>query len=341
MGKSKILMGALALALGIGIPLTATAPAFAEEGTWTFVTPNGAVVPIQTAEDGTQFWDVQIQGSGNFVATWERRQGYWNSTGPGIQAANNKRDCQIQVTENYFRRFSSWEDWNSSPTTGHNPDGTTWSIVGDPESDAAYAACNDASEYTAVQVKMTLNKETGIYTVQIPVTLLGSGTHNLFIQNLEMPDDRYDPSLCRVINQAEFGWTGDLATAGCRYTPGAFERISVNVEYPMANAGHVIAGPEVSEKTWFDQGVYSDLKPANWDFFGNFKKFSGPAVVTLGVTSVFAVLIALPTSLLESSLEANQSRVENMLKRLIPGYGRRKKEPVGDAQNPGSDEGKS
>lgn len=333
-------MGALALALGIGIPLSATAPAFAEDGTWTFVTPNGAVVPIQTAEDGTQFWDVQIQGSGTYITSWERKTGYWPSNSSAISEANALRTCQIAVKESYVNRFDTYEAFDQAPTSKHQAkdDGSlTWWIEGDSEVEAAFSACKDESEWSTEEVSQSKDDATGITTVRIPVGLFGPGTHNLFIQNLNTPEDRYFDPLCksRVFDG------GGQVSMGCQYFKGTFERISVNVEYPMADTGHVIAGPEVSEKTWFDQGVYSDLQPVNWDFFGNFEKFAGPAAVTLGVTSVFAVLIALPTSLLESSLEANQSRVENMLKRLIPGYGRRKKEPVGDAQNPGSDEGKS
>lgn len=333
-------MGALALALGIGIPLSVSAPALAEEGSWVFITPNGAVVPIQTAEDGTQFWDLQIQGTGNFISSWERKSGYWSSAATATEAANSRQRCFIAAKEAYVNRFDSYEAFIQAPTSRREDKGDdtfTWWIEGDAEIDAAFAACKDESEWSSDQVTWSKDEATGIWTVRIPVSLYGPGTHNLFIQNLNTPDDKYFDPQCKSRI-----WDGSgRASMGCEYSRGYFERISVNVEYPMADAGHVIAGPKVSEKTWFDQGVYSDLQPINWDFFGNFQKFVGPAVATLGVTSVFAVLIALPTSLLESSLEANQSRVESMLKRLIPGYGRRKKEPAGNAQNAGSDEGKS
>ncbi|MDH6532372.1 hypothetical protein M2119_000609 [Aurantimicrobium minutum] len=337
MGKSKILMGVTALVLGLGLPLTVAASAFAEEGTWSFVTPNGAVVPIQTAEDGSQFWDFQVEGTGSYIGSWSRKTGRWTSGNEALTAANNYRSCYTNAKESYVNRFDTYDAFNNAATTQgkDNEDGShSWWVEGDAEIDVAFAACEENTEWSNAQVTSSKDEATGITTFHVPLSVYGSGTHSLFIQNLYYPDDTFGMS-CKSRT-----WDGGgKASMGCEYSEGYFERITVNVEYPMADSGHVVAGPQVTRDTWFDQGVYSDLTPIDWNFFGNFQKFAGPVAATLGVTSVFAVLIALPTALVESSLEANHGRVESLLRKYMPGYKRRQEKMNTDSQQNDSNTG--
>lgn len=308
---ASIVIGA-AIVLGLGANA-----AQAEETGWNFVTPNGAFLPILTREDGSQYWEVQIHGSGSYIASWEKKSGVWSDSNIMFSEALSTRECYTQIFGSYINRFGSQAEFRAAPTTviltddGNNQ---TWEIQNDPEVDAARAACKEASQWDYDHVQKSQNPDTGVTTVQIPLDQMGPGFHQLLLQNLSYPPEARGNPQCINREWGDGSWTG----GGCLFEMGELYKIGVNVQYPMADNGTVLAGPKVSPKSWVDQSVYSNLEPVNFSLWDNFSKLIGPIGATLGITTVFAVLIALPTSLLESSLEANHDRVQAGLNRLIP-----------------------
>jgi hypothetical protein len=152
--------------------------------------------------------------------------------------------------------------------------------------------------------------------INIPADQMGPGTHDLFVADVQYPDSDSAAGGCG------YEWpTGGWAGYGCLPTFTS-EEMTVAVAYP-ATQNTVLAAPEVEESSAFDSTVFSGL-PVMADGgvastpSGSILPPVGPLLITIALTLVFAILIALPSALLESTVEGNESRISGFLRRLLP-----------------------
>ena len=189
-----------------------------------------------------------------------------------------------------------------------NPSPDAWVSAGFAK-DWADCATKSGVDYQQVVSRPT---ESGM-EFDIPADLLGPGSHELFIIGLQYPEQARGNALCA---QATFedGW----AFGGCRSTPSPAKVFTVTVPYPPAH-GTVLPAVDVAEGDMFDSTVFSNLSeaPVTEIVEGEAETFSQVGL-TIIIALVLAILIALPTELVESTISQNHSRLAAFTRKLYP-----------------------
>jgi hypothetical protein len=302
----------------------------------TFDRPESPLIEMQVDVDGAEFWEVPITYDSGYIATWERAEGTWPDAQTAMDAVTANATCRNDSRLAYLNLFTTYEEYSTSPTTQITPDadgdGHTWNTT-DPTKLAADAACDAVNEWSTEQTTSTETDDPGHWVIRISADQMGPGTHNLFMVNLEYPESR----------TCSKDWPGGEAWSGYGCVPTfTVEEMTVAVAYPASTAT-VLAGPDVEKTSAFDNTVFSGL-PVMADGgvastpAGSILPPVGPLLITIALTLVFAILIALPSALLESTLESNESRIGGFLRRLLPRRGAAAPTTSSTTATPGSED---
>jgi hypothetical protein len=249
-----------------------------------------------------------------YSATWERSEGVWESAEEASAFVTALAQCRGDAKADYIKGFSSLEEFRNSPTTqiteSDGDSSYTWN-TDDPATVEKYGKC-DSSDWSTSQLAVEFtDEESGAAVAHIPFDLIGPGNHELFLTKITYPDA--SASACSVIWPGdEQDWTG----YGCL---PEFETQVISVAVPYApSKDFELAGPIVSAGSPFEQTVFSNLPPVGVSETDPVP----PVLLTIASTLILAILIALPTALLESTLDENQSRVATFVRGLFPGRAR-------------------
>jgi hypothetical protein len=313
-------MGRMTLArrgLTVGIPaaiaiVLLAVPASPAQAETVFEGPEPSLTEVKVDSDGIATWDINFTADSAYIATWERTEGVWKSADEASAYVTALAQCQFDARAAYLQKFTTGEEFRTSPTTQITEKGSDyiWN-TDDPETVEKFSRCN-SSEWSTDQVTVEFtDEESGAAVAHIPLDLMGPGNHELFLTTITYPEP--SASACSVSWPGEGGyWTG----YGC---PPEFETQLISVAVPYAPSKNFeLTGPIVSSNSPYDQTVFSNLPPVGLSE----RDAVPPVLLTIAVTLILAILIALPTALLESTLDENQSRVAAFVRRLLPGRAR-------------------
>lgn len=274
--------------------------------------PTG-VIELHQRPDGTYSWQVNLNAHGPFIASWERSSGLWTSVEEAKEGLQKHADCQKSVRNAWLEQWTSFDDVKAHD---ESPLPNRWessSING------ALIECGTSSGWSPEQVT-TSSADTGV-NVDIPIDLIGPGTHQLFVIGLAMPDnDTLGQAGCAHKLYADGSWAG----AGCSYEMSEPVQFTVTVPFPPVK-GTVLPGAVAAEGAAFHPTVFSRLAAAPLvEDTGIDSDTLTKAGLTVALAVVLAVLIALPTELLESTISNNNARINRITRRFRPVAERRR-----------------
>lgn len=267
--------------------------------------PSG-VVQLHQRPNGSYAWrliaDVKAD---EYVASWTRTEGTWSSVDEALAAVRKRDECSYSTARTLLAGFNTYKEFHARD----EEPGEGWTTA---ESTAAFAAC--ATKYGIGYKQVESNPAGSSLEVDIPIGLLGPGSHQLFIVALEYPEERRGNPLCAQKAFPDNGW----AYGGCRSTPSNAKIFSVTVPYAPVE-GTVLPAADVEKGTAFDSTVFSKLSeaPVTGIVEGEAETLTRAGLTTI-VALVLAILIALPTELVESTISKNHSRLAGYTRRLLP-----------------------
>jgi hypothetical protein len=303
---------AAAACLLLGMPLTAVPAGAAVPPGPVIIEPKpSGVVDLHQRPDGTFSWRVNLNHQGSFIASWERSAGVWTSVAEAQAALTQTADCQKSVKMTWLEQWTSFADLKAHDESPLPDKWQSSSIHG------AYTECETTSGWSSTQVSMS-PAATGI-NIDIPLELIGPGTHNLFVIGLSRPDnDMPGQAGCTGKIYDDGSW----ASAGCSFEMSEPVHFTVTVPFPPAQ-GTVLPGTDVPEGSAFHPTVFSQLTAAPLvDDTEIDTDTLTKAGLTVALAVVLAVLIALPTELLESTIAKNHARIGRISRRFrpVPGW---------------------
>lgn len=287
---------------GSALADSAQPPVLSEPG------PSGVVELHQKPGSGYTWRVTSNVEADQYVASWTRAEGTWSSVDEALAAVRERDECRNSLAQTMLNGFASYADFQA---TDENPDPEVWSNVAFAK-DFEACATKSGVDYQRVASKPT---ESGL-EIEVPVDVVGPGTHELFIVALQYPEEPRGNPRCA---QAAFqdGW----AFGGCLSTPSKTTVFSVTVPYPPAE-DTVLPAVEIEKGAAFDSTVFSNLPaaPVTEILGGQAETLSKVGLTTI-VALVLAILIALPTELLESTISKNHTRLAAFTRRLFPVQG--------------------
>ncbi|MGY4856868.1 hypothetical protein [Cryobacterium sp. AP23] len=276
--------------------------------------PATGLVELHQAKDDSWFWQVTLDAEAGYIASWERESGLWSSADEAQAALEVSGDCYLSLFNESLAPYGS-----KAESDQHNEST-------DPESSWSTQAFVDASaactpDWSSSQVTMS-NAESGDIVVNIPLSLIGPGTHQLFTLGLERTYSYDRLGECPTVGWEDGYWEWcEIPVYTFSSSPDYF---TVTVPFPPAT-GSVLPGPDVEEGSAFDQTVFSTLPDGTASSSASDSKSVAIHVgLTVALALVLAILIALPTELLNSVMSENGSKIDRFLRWLFPN-GRRSK----------------
>ncbi|WP_146069470.1 hypothetical protein [Cryobacterium sp. Y11] len=316
--RGRVVAPVLAASI-LGLTLFAGAPTAAHAES-AFDVPESPLIEMQTDADGNWFWQVTVTSDSAYIATWEREEGIWPNADVAMQAGTALAQCRSDGKRAYLDRFTTYAEFAAAPNTqiegGVEGASATWTSD-DPAFLAAHAVCNEQSEWDWTQNVSTATGAPNQKVIAISSDQMGPGSHTLFIASMEYPDSQ----------ECSITWPdGGLGSYGCLPT-FIVEEMTVAVAYPDSTAS-VLPGPLVGNNTAFDASIFSDLALTGQSPEADAGPLQasdltitppiGPLLITVALTLIFAILIALPSALLEATIENNESRIGAFLKKILP-----------------------
>jgi hypothetical protein len=267
-------------------------------------------VQLNKDADGAYSWRVSIEASKGqmYIASWDRSHGLWASPAEATAALHRLGDCQMSVKKAWVGKWNSYAEVKAHDTA---PEPDRWTT---PDIDKGLKACSAASGLGSEQIRYSPTDTGG--SIDIPLDLLGPGPHSLFVLGVESPEgvSKGQPG-CAEVTYADGSW----ANAGCQFMTSEPVTFAVNVPYPPV-AGTVLPAADVAEESAFRSTIFSRLAASpGFGGSGAQNDTMTRAGLTVAVALVLAILIALPTELVENTLSKNHSRIAAFTRRLLPG----------------------
>ncbi|MFJ5693919.1 hypothetical protein ACIP9X_08705 [Arthrobacter sp. NPDC093125] len=267
------------------------------------------IVQLNKDADGSYSWGVSFEAPKGqmYIASWARSHGLWSSPAEAEAALHRLGDCQMAVKKAWVGKWNSYAEVKAHDTA---PEPDKWAT---PEIDKSLAACFAASGLGSEQVRESPTDTGG--RIDIPLDLLGPGTHALFVIGVENPEgtSQGQPG-CAEVTYADGSW----ANAGCQFLTSEPVTFTVTVPYPSV-PDTVLPAADVAEGSAFRSTIFSQL-PASPGFGGSGAQDDTftRAGLTVAVALVLAILIALPTELVENTISKNHSRIAAFTRKLLP-----------------------
>lgn len=284
---------------------------------------SSGVVQLHQQSDGSYVWRVTADVKADeYLASWSRKGGTWSSADEALEALRRSNDCAKTEAQNYIDRFGSARDLEA---LDEDPDPNTYL-----SSEYANAVKACAAKFGLDHQRVTSRPAGSGVQVDVPVALLGPGSHDLFIISLRYPDTQRGNPLCAQRDYDDGTW----AWGGCPQVPSEARIFSVTVPYPPTT-GTVLPAINVDAGAAFDSTVFSKLPeaPVTGIVEGQTDTLTRVGLTTI-VALVLAILVALPTELLESTISKNHTRLASFTRRLLPGRNRQGEEPQHNDRRP-------
>lgn len=266
-------------------------------------------VQVHRTEDGSAYWEIEVSADQDYVASWERATGVWKSPEEAIASITHASECASKATHAYAKSFKTHAMFEAAKHTNITDKSRTtfrWS-TSDPKTTKAVEKCKSASEWSTDQIDI-IPSQTDKRMIRIPFDVFGPGLHELFIAPI---DYRLEGNCNRHT------WSnGGYADSECPPVLGDVQRVAVIV--PLAKVDSVVSGPVVESGSWFDSTVFSNLNPIESSTpIDDREKFTQQCLAALFVGLILSVLIALPTALIDSTIENNDGRIVRRLRGII------------------------
>lgn len=314
--RARWLVALCMLTLSAALMLLVAAPANADDGFPD--APFNGFREVHESSDG-DYWTVRISTSngGVYLASWSGTQGTWNSATEALDALNDLIHCYRDHRLSFYSMFSSREELKAHPSVAFNEgidesDGEPWfswrPADGSTLLSEMLACGQDPISKERVVTVTDPGSTNSAWTarIQIPTSVIGAGTHDIFFAPVTQTTD------C-----ATYTWPDNsFATGGCLYELDAVytEIVAIRAE----PSGHFPFVSPAEPGTIRDPSVISASEPRVTDPAVIIDDVAPRIVVAVSIAAVLGILIALPTALLESTLETNQSRFARWLRRLFP-----------------------
>ncbi len=274
--------------------------------------PQSGFVELQTASDGSQYWEITVRSDRTwYLGSWDSNGRLYETVEQSAAAYTATQECIRDVARTFYPQFNSLDDALASPDVQK-------SVLAPGEfylNTAPARACSDRFGDTSPDA---ISVDSGTAILRIPYEMLGAGTYSLFIATVESSKD------CLELGDVVLK-DGESITGYCSPAMQS-EPTFFTVTVPNVTASdRVLPGPAVTDDSWFDQTVFSNLRTIDKPEAGSLQASAqdsgdllGAALVVATVTTVLAILIALPTALIESTIEGNRSRLARFFRGLLP-----------------------
>ena len=240
-------------------------------------------------ESGAWFWRMTISDPTQYVGSWEKRGGTFASPEEAVAAVKKDGACREAVVQKYFAEFPTRAAFNAA---------VGLSAAGAWTSDALEKriedACSSASTWSDAATP-GFRDASGNWTVEVPYSLIGEGTHSLFLVGVDFTGSYVDPA-CRKT------WP-DRSWVGYDCVPAIGNTVKFSITVPAhPSIVPTLRGPAVDAGSFFAQSIFSGLRPIDLE------KLLPAVAAGAGATAVLGALVAFPSMLLSSAVEKMHER---------------------------------
>lgn len=233
----------------VALPLTWMGPAEARAepaaGESVFVTHDD----VELNPDG-ESWTLVHRSSGNFVASWEKSGGLWESVDEAFAAVESEVTCSGKAAEKILRSYDTYAALQDSGIVEFI-DEETWAWA-EGKVPASVEECASDSAWTWAETPSERLKD-GTTEVRIPLSKIGPGTHELFLLELERTG-------CGRVDY-EDGWVESQC-----FTPGLKSTTAVVIPEPISASRTALpsahpggAGSSDDESVWANPLIWGGL----------------------------------------------------------------------------------
>lgn len=267
---------------------------------------------VQIDANGNPVVQINTEGSGFYIGSWQRTNGTWSSPEEAKADLTTFIGCVADASDSYSSGgdfMKVIQNLGESFQTGVSIEklATVGQIVN----------CFRDSEWASWRIKNTFNSSGLSNEFYASYDKFGAGKHKMFIANIVVDGTGIENANCREVWQNE-----TEKTSICDPVITSINEFEATIPELTASQLEVVATKQAEIATSpagiFKKSTFSSLAPIDFGVFKDIQKFLVPAGKALAITSVFAVAVSLPTTLLESTLEANRLRIEARLRRLNP-----------------------
>lgn len=285
--------------------------------------PNGTVVDVSILDSGEAVIGIPVSPEGLYIASWARSNGVWESPAEIVADQEQFISCVAAMIVDDPATFTV--DGSDDLLQGLQSFNQGEPLS--PESLGFYsqlAGCVEQSEYWSYLVPTLLAGDTANNPnddgtiAHVPYDKYGPGEHTVFVVN-PVPSGSCD--------SAE-----QIADGKCSLY--SFETESSTIVVPELtdtqradrDAKELASGIAYSKPT-----SVSQLEPVDFGLFANLAKLVGPLSLVVGVSTVFAVAVSIPSTLLEATFDENEERIARFLRKRRP---HKSQPPVKNASTP-------
>ena len=247
---------------------------------------NTGIATVVQDTAGNWFAEVTVAGSGEYLASWERSSGVWESPEQAVALGLTPvATCRQKVVSAFLNRYPTQAELYSH--FEFNPDGSWGSqeLLREIQS-----TCISGAAWTDAQTLGSVD-ENGNWVVDIPLSKMGPGQHLVFIMGIDYSGTSGDPSCSRTFDDGS--WIGYDCIAS--YSAPVYYQVNIPVPSSGSGAGNTLPGPLVGVGSFFDQSGFSNLPVLD------LKELAPKALAAAGVTLVLAILMAIPTHLVSEA----------------------------------------
>jgi hypothetical protein len=248
---------------------------------------NSGLATVVQDSTGAWFAQVTVAGSGEYLASWERNAGVWESPEQAVALGLTPvATCRQQVVSSFLNRYPTQAELYTHFT--FNDDGS-WKS---PELlKEIQDKCISGAQWTDAQTLGSVDKD-GNWVVDIPLYKMPPGQHLVFIMGVDYSGTSGDPSCSRTFEDGS--WIGYDCIAS--YSAPTYYQINIPVPSDSGMKGNsTLPGALVAPGSFFDQSAFSTLPKLDLG------ALAPKALAAAGATMVLAILMAIPTHLVSEA----------------------------------------
>jgi hypothetical protein len=247
------------------------------------------LAPLAQRPDGTWVAEITMSatGSSDYLASWEKRGGVWATPVEAAAAIEDLNKCKQSVVQAYFGKYATRADLYTH--FQFNPDGS-WQSA---EIDKLLATTCDATSPWSDVESLGHVDGAGRWVVDVPLSKLPPGSHQVFLMSVSTAGSNTYDACSKT--WPDGSWTGYDCWA--IYSQPVY--YTINVPVP-STSNRPLPGIAVAEGSFFEQSVFSDLEPVNWE------ELPEDIARAAGVAVILTILMSFPTALISSAVSKSQ-----------------------------------
>jgi hypothetical protein len=257
------------------------------------------------------------QVSGFYIGSWQKADGVWNSPDEVVADVRELENC----VANYANSFASTDAFqkNISQLSKQLFNSSGQVNVSVLLTYGNLMNCLQSSQYATYMIENLSDVITSKGALIMPYEKLAQGNSTIFIASLTQTSDPKAGKNCESMK------VNDVDSVLCDLRVEKLDYLKVREPELTLHQKKIIDARQLQSLQAFASPTgFERLKRLDFGLFKDPTRLIGPVTAALSVTTVFAVLISLPTSLLETSLEANRLRIERFFQRRLPKIVRRR-----------------